>query len=29
VLSTFRVSGEVKPGQNPRVFPLEVMREVE
>jgi len=29
VLSTFRVSGEVKPGQTPRVFPLEVMREVE
>jgi hypothetical protein len=29
VLSTFRVSGEVKPGQNPRVLPLEVMREVE
>jgi hypothetical protein len=29
VLSTFRISGEVKPGQPPRVLPLEVMREVE
>jgi hypothetical protein len=29
VLSTFRISGEVKPQQPPRVLPLEVMREVE
>jgi hypothetical protein len=29
VQSTFTVSGEVKPGQAARVFPLEVVREVE
>src|SRR5689334_10287284 len=29
VVSTFELSGEVRPGQNPRTFPLEVVREVE
>jgi hypothetical protein len=29
VLSTFTVTGEIKPGQSARVFPMEVMREVE